>query len=42
MALCLIFALAEVTVMRSLTFLFENIPSALSKCRLAIQKLFAD
>lgn len=36
--LCLIFALAEVTVMRSLTFLFENIPSALSKCRLAIQK----
>lgn len=42
MVLCLIFALAEVTVMRSLTFLFENIPSALSKCRLAIQKLFAD
>lgn len=42
MVLCLIFALAELTVMRSLTFLFENIPSALSKCRLAIQKLFAD
>ena len=42
MVLCLIFALSEVTVMRSLTFLFENIPSALSKCRLAIQKLFAD
>ncbi|MCO4596761.1 cation-transporting ATPase [Streptococcus infantarius subsp. infantarius] len=42
MVLCLIFALSEVTVMRSLTSLFENIPSALSKCRLAIQKLFAD
>ncbi|WP_234916545.1 HAD-IC family P-type ATPase [Streptococcus equinus] len=42
MVLCLIFALAEVTVMRTLTFLFENVPNCLSKCQLAIQKLFAD
>ena len=42
MVLCLIFALAEVTVMRTLTFLFENVTNCLSKCRLAIQKLFAD
>lgn len=42
MALCLIFALAEVTVMRSLTFLFEKVPSILSKWRSTIKKMLAD
>lgn len=42
MVLCLIFALAEVTMMRSLTFLFEKVPSILSKWRSTIKKMLAD